>query len=322
MGTTPAVRVRAVASTRSSRFKAVVAGLQGCVSLVRVPQWIKNGFVLAPVLFAGQLTQLSSVLTAAAACFSFCLLSSCVYVLNDWFDRERDRQHPAKSARPIAAGIVPGWLAWALAAGLLGGALAIAGLLTKPTVVVIELGYLALNLAYNLYLRDQVILDAFAVASGFVLRVWAGAAAISVAASHWLILCTLLLALFLSFSKRRHELLLLQSAKANHRLVLSSYSPELIRQLNVILCSATLISYALYTVSADTVAKFGTDRLVYTVPFVIYGLFRYLYLVEVKGEGGNPSSLVLRDRPLLACTWLWAASCFIVIHFFGRVPPQ
>jgi len=322
MSTTPAIGAAAAAPSRSSKTKTVVSELRGCVSLLRFQQWIKNGFVLAPVLFAGELTQVSSLLTAAAACLSFCLLSSSVYVLNDWFDRERDRQHPAKSARPIAAGVVPAWLAWLLAAALLGCALVIAGVLTTPTVIAIELGYLGLNLAYSLYLRDEVILDAFAVASGFVLRVWAGAAAISVAASHWLILCTLLLALFLSFSKRRHELVLLQSAKANHRQVLSSYSPELIRQLNLILCSATLMCYALYTVSADTVAKFGTDRLVYTVPFVIYGLFRYLYLIEVKGDGGNPSSLVLRDRPLLACTWLWAASCFAVIHLFGRIPPQ
>ncbi len=298
--------------------KAPTSRLSACWRLLRPGQWIKNGFVLAPLLFSGEITRPASVLQAVVAFLSFCLLSSAVYVLNDWFDRDRDCRHPVKSSRPIAAGIVPGWLAWSLGIGLLAAALAAASGLHRPAVIGLELGYAGVNLVYTLLLKDQVLLDAFAVASGFVLRVWAGAAAISVAASHWLILCTLLLALFLSFSKRRHEIDLLEAESSGHRQVLSSYSTPLLRQLNVILCSATLVCYAIYTVSADTVARLGTDKLVYTVPLVIYGLFRYLYLIEVKGDGGNPSMLAISDRPLLACIVLWAAACFAVIYFWGR----
>jgi 4-hydroxybenzoate polyprenyltransferase len=283
-----------------------------------VNQWIKNGFVLAPLLFSRELTNRSSVLSGVWAFLAFCLLSSGTYTFNDWVDRESDREHPEKKKRPIASGIVSGWLTAILAGVLFGAAFAISYGLVNPAVFWLALGYAALHIAYSLYLKQVVILDAFAVAGGFVIRVWAGAEAVGVEASHWVILCTLLLALFLAFSKRQHELAILGTSSVSHRSVLASYSGEFISQMNLIVCAATVVCYALYTVAPETVARFGTDRLVYSVPFVIYGLFRYLYLTRIRGDGGNPSALVLSDGPLLSCVLLWLAYCLFVIYFAGQ----
>ncbi|MEK7408493.1 MAG: decaprenyl-phosphate phosphoribosyltransferase, partial [Acidobacteriota bacterium] len=296
----------AVEVTPASR---VGSTLLGCWELLRWPQWLKNGFVFAPLLFAGELRHARSVQLAWWAFVSFCMLASSVYVMNDWFDRERDRRHPHKSRRPIASGAIPAQVAWGLASALLAGALAVAATLTNAAVVALELAFAGLNLAYSLHLKKVVILDAFVVAAGFVLRVWVGAYAVGVPASHWLILCTLMLALFLALGKRHAELAALDGESANHRQVLASYSIDLITHMNLVACAATVVCYALYTVSPDTVARFRTDRLVYSVPFVIYGLFRYLYLLERKGGGGSPSRLVLLDRPLLVCIALWALYC-------------
>jgi 4-hydroxybenzoate polyprenyltransferase len=282
---------------------------------MRVPQWLKNGFIFAPLLFAGQLTDPANIRLAVWAFFAFSLVASAVYVLNDWLDRKRDRQHPEKCQRPIASGAVPGWAAAILAAGLLAAGGSLAWFTTNSTVVAFQAFYLAINVYYSLYLKHVVILDVFAIAIGFVVRVLLGAAAVGVPASHWLLLSTLLLALFLGFAKRRGELELLKDDCCFHRSVLAYYSPALITQLNVILCSATVVCYALYTVAPETVAKFGTDHLIYTVPFVLYGLFRYLFLVEIRHDGGNPSSLVLRDRPFAACILLWLLACVIVIYY-------
>jgi 4-hydroxybenzoate polyprenyltransferase len=193
-----------------------------------------------------------------------------------------------------------------------GGGLA--WLTANLAVVVLEATYLAINVSYSLSLKHAVILDVFAVASGFVIRVLVGAAAVGVPASHWLLLCTLLLALFLGFSKRRSELDLLKQDSVRHRRALASYSPAPITQLSVVLCSATVVCYVLYTVAPETVAKFGTDHLLYTVPFVLYGLFRYLFLIEIRHDGGNPSSLVLRDGPFALCILLWILACGFVIY--------
>ncbi len=290
------------------------------LALLRPQQWIKNVFVLAPLLFGGRLIRPPAVLDALIACFSFCLVSSAVYIVNDWFDRDIDRHHPEKRSRPIPAGQVSGRAALSLAACLLAAGLLLASL-TTPVVVMMEAGYFGLNVLYSLVLKRIVILDVLSVAAGFVMRVLAGASAVSVEPSHWLILCTFLLALFLGFSKRGQELSLLDADSVHHRRVLAWYSPELIAQLNVIVCAAAIVCYALYTVAPDTLARSGSDRLVYSVVFVVYGLFRYLVLVHKRREGGNPAALLLRDRPLLVCVVLWAAYCCSIIYLAGRTTP-
>ena len=283
------------------------------VRLLRIRQWLKNTFVLAPLVFAGDLGRTESVINALAAFGSFCLMSSAVYVMNDLLDRDSDRHHPEKRDRPIAAGLVSVPAAVAAGLALAGASLGLAATV-GPVVIALLSGYFLLNLAYSVYLKRLVILDVFSIAAGFVIRVLVGAYAIPVTASHWLLLCTFLLALFLGFSKRRTELVLLQSGSESHRPVLAWYSAELITYMNLIVCAATIVCYALYTVAPETIEKFHTDALVYSVPFVVYGVFRYLFLVYALGEGGSPADMVLRDRPLLACVTLWAAYCSFVIY--------
>ncbi len=311
----PAVARARTAQPASADGWTVVGG---CFQLLRARQWIKNVFVLAPLVFAGKLTDGPSVRTALWAFASFCLLSSSLYIVNDWLDREQDRAHPRKSGRAIACGIVSRNVAWPLAAALFALAMALAYGATNVTVVELELGYTGTSLLYSFVLKNVVLLDVFAIALGFVIRVWVGAFAVSVDASHWIILCTLLLALFLGFSKRKNEIGLLASASARHRPVLVRYSPERLTQMNVIVCAAIIVSYALYTVAPETVAKFGTDRLIYGVPFVVYGLFRYLFLIEQGGVEGDPTELLIRDRPLLAAILLWIGYCAWVVYATKR----
>ncbi|MDD5544608.1 MAG: decaprenyl-phosphate phosphoribosyltransferase [Acidobacteriia bacterium] len=309
-----AIRPTITVPNGSRNASAAVRLLRGCVRLLRVRQWLKNGFIFAPLIFAGGLTNRISISHAIWAFLSFSLVASAVYVLNDWFDQKEDRQHPEKCGRPIASGDVPGRAAAILVVCLIvvGGGLA--WLTTNIAVAGLEAIYLAINVYYSLSLKHVVILDVFAIATGFVIRVLVGAVAVGVPASHWLLLCTLLLALFLGFAKRRSELEWLENEGVSHRNVLAFYSPALITQLNLVLCSATVVCYALYTVAPETVAKFGSDNLIYTVPFVLYGLFRYLFLVEIRHYGENPSSLVLRDRPFALCVLLWLLACTLVIY--------
>jgi 4-hydroxybenzoate polyprenyltransferase len=312
---TPTRAVPAPAAEAGPPLPRTAAGvLRGCVRLLRGRQWIKNGFVFAALIFGARLQDAASVRQAVWTFLSFCLVASAVYTVNDWFDRNEDRRHPVKRMRPLASGVVPGAAAAGLAACLL---LAAAGILLaagNAAVAALEAAYFVINVFYSFALKRVVLLDAFVIAAGFVMRVLAGAFAVDVAASHWLLLCMFLLALFLGFAKRRSELEVLKEIGSHHRPVLGEYSAALLIQLNVILCSATVVCYALYTVSPETVARLGTDHLIYTVPFVLYGLFRYLYLVEITREGDNPSALLLRDRPLLASVALWLAVCVLVIY--------
>ena len=300
------------ASLEGHRRPHLVAAAFGAL---RPRQWIKNGFIFAPMLFARELTRPASVRAGTLAFLSFSLVASSVYVLNDWFDRHEDRRHPEKRLRPIASGELPGGAAIVLAVWLLLAGTALAWFSLSPVVVGLEAVYLAINALYSAGLKRLVLLDVFAIAIGFVLRVLVGAAAVNVPASHWLLLCTLLLALFLGFSKRRSELELLKEQSVQHRSVLESYTPALITQFNVILCAATVVCYTLYTVAPETVAKFGTDKLICTVPIVLYGLFRYLYLVEIAHEGGNPSALITRDRPFGICIALWLVVSALVVYW-------
>jgi 4-hydroxybenzoate polyprenyltransferase len=281
----------------------------------RPEQWIKNLLLFAPLLFAKKLDDSHRIAQAISAFAIFCALSSGVYLLNDLLDRRRDLSHPVKSRRPIASGrlqpavVVPAFLA--LFAGALGAAW-----LLSPAFAATSLSYVLLNLAYSLYLKEKVILDVMAIAFGFVLRALAGAVAIDVEISPWLILCTILLSLFLAFCKRRRELESLEHASADHRVTLGEYSVTFLDQMISITTASTVVCYSFYTISPEVEEKLGTQRLFVTIPFVLYGIFRYLYLVHRKGQGGNPASSLLADRPLLACVGLWAAVVAVILYHY------
>jgi 4-hydroxybenzoate polyprenyltransferase len=290
--------------TRGVRLPAIVRAL-------RPYQWIKNGFVLTPILFAGPGAN-ADVIGTAFAFAAFCLLSSGIYLLNDVVDREADRVHPVKRLRPIASGEV-GWRT-AATLGVVLLAVALSGsLLLSPRVAAFTLTYVLLNVAYSLKLKQVVILDVFTVASFFVLRLLAGAAAANVAPSIWLLLCGGLLALYLGFAKRRHELGLLQETSSNHRLVLSQYSVVLLDQLSVMLLAITVVAYIMYTLESATARAVGSDLLAYSTAFVLYGVTRYLFLVHREG-GGDPAESLLTDRSLLAAVLFWLTYCGIVIY--------
>ena len=283
------------------------------LSALRPRQWTKNAAVLAPLFFAHRALEPRLLAMALIAALAFCLLSSAVYLGNDVADRDRDRLHPIKCLRPIASGALRVPLAIALALFLALLALGTFAWLGQP-VLLSALGYLALQAIYTAALKKQVIVDVIAIAIGFVLRVAAGALAIGVPISNWLYLCTFLLALFLGFSKRRAELSLLQERAAEHRPGLGELSLPLLDQLIAAVTASTILSFSLYTMSPDTVAKFGSDHLMLTLPCVIYGIFRYLYLVYRKGSGGSPEKLLLSDRPLLITIALFVLIAGAVIY--------
>lgn len=279
----------------------------------RPGQWTKNLLVFAGLLFGRKLFDGRAVGDAFAAFAIFCVLSGTVYLLNDIADRDADRQHPLKRRRPIASGAVSVPLAAGTAAVL--GAVGLAGAfrLSVPFGA-IAAGYLLLQAAYSLVLKNIVILDVLAIAVGFVLRAVAGAVAVGVEISHWLFVCTILLALFIALAKRRHEIVLLADGAASHRPILGEYSAYLLDQMIAVVTASTLISYVFYTISPETAAKFGTEWLGLTIPFPLYGIFRYLYLVHQREGGGSPADLLLTDRPLLVCVALWAVAVAIIIY--------
>src|SRR5579862_474314 len=280
---------------------------------LRPGQWTKNLLVFAGVLFGRRLTDPVAVGHAGAAFAVFCLLSGVVYLLNDVSDRDTDRQHPLKAQRPIASGALP--VKVAIGSAVVIAALALAGafMLGLPFFGVAVL-YLVLQTLYSGPLKHIVIIDVLTIAIGFVLRAVSGAVAINVEINHWLLILTILLALFLALSKRRHELVLLADGATSHRPILEEYSPYLLDQMIAVVTASTLVSYVISTVSPETVQKYHTDYLGLTVVFPIYGIFRYLYLVHKKAGGGSPADLLLNDRPLLAGAPLWAASVAGIIY--------
>jgi len=288
--------------------------IRDAVISLRPTQWTKNLFVAAALIFAKKVFDVPSVLRTLAAIAVFTLLAGSHYIVNDLLDVGEDRIHPRKSRRPIAAGRIGRGEAVALAAVLAAASLVLAYLLS-PAFFGAAAAYVVLQLAYSYKLKHVVILDIFLVASGFVLRVIAGGLVIAVPISPWLLLCTMLLALFLAISKRRHELRLLAADASRHRPILEEYSFGLLDQMISIVTACTVIAYCLYTVSEETVRKFGTDRLIYTTPFVLYGIFRYLYLIYMKDEGGTPEELILKDKPLLASIVLWIATAVAIIYY-------
>jgi 4-hydroxybenzoate polyprenyltransferase len=283
------------------------------LSSLRPGQWTKNLIVFAALVFARRLLDPAAVALALAAFSIFCALSGAVYLVNDVSDREADRQHPLKSQRPIASGALPVGtaLAWAATLTVVGVG---AAFWLEPLFGLTAAGYVALQVAYTRVLKHVVILDVMAIAMGFVLRAVAGGLVIGVVVSDWLLVCTILLALFLGLSKRRHELTLLEAGASEHRPILEEYDPYLLDQMIAVVAAATLVAYTIYCLSPETTARFNTHWLVLTVPFPIYGLFRYLYIVHRKDGGGSPSAMLLNDRPLLACVALWGLSVVAIIY--------
>ena len=291
-------------STREFKFLLIA---------LRPHQWTKNLVVLAALIFAQKLFHWPSVIVATWAFLIFCVVSGAVYLLNDLVDLKKDRLHPVKRSRPIASGELS--KQFSIFVGLI---LVFIGFFTaisldiKFGITVIV--YFLVMTAYCLVLKNIVIVDVLVVAMGFVLRAVAGAFAINVAVSNWLLVCTLLLALFLALSKRRHELTLLLDEAAEHRSILGEYSSYLLDQMIAVVSASTLVTYGLYASAPETVAKFGTDGLIWTLPFVLYGILRYLYLVHRKAKGGSPTLVLLNDKPILVTVTLWAATVITVIY--------
>ena len=272
---------------------------------LRPQQWIKNGFVFVPLIFSLKAFEVSSVLIAVLVFIGFCMAASSIYLINDLHDFEADRRHPKKRNRPIAAGLLPKRVA-RVAAILLVVVALLAGLWISKLFLIVIIIYLIVQLLYTYSFKNIVILDIFCIATGFFLRVIAGAVAIQVEISHWLIICTILISIFLSLAKRRHEAVILgHEESSHHRKVLSEYSPYLLDQMIAVVTSATLLSYMLYCISPNTMRIFNTDKMIYTFPFVLYGIFRYLYLIHKKEEGGAPEKILITDIPTLLSVLLW-----------------
>jgi 4-hydroxybenzoate polyprenyltransferase len=281
---------------------------------MRPRQWAKNLFVFAGLLFAQKLFTGPAAALAVAAFVLFCALSGAMYLLNDVADREQDRLHPKKRERPVASGRLSVPVAVAAAVVLIVAALG-ASVAISPRFAGVAAAYALLLTAYSVWLKHLVLVDVLVVAVGFVLRAVGGAVAIDVEISGWLLICTILLALFLALGKRRHEYLALGGEAARHRPILAEYSAALLDQMIAVVTASAVTAYALYTMSPETVAKFHTHLLPATLPFVLYGIFRYLYLLYRKDLGGNPSELFLHDAPLLVNTFLWFLVVLVIIYF-------
>ena len=283
------------------------------LQILRPSQWTKNTVLFAALIFAKHLFVIPELLLVVAAFACFCCVASAAYVINDIRDCERDRQHPTKSLRPLPAGRISRRTATLLAVTLATVGLIAAGLLGRGFAL-FTLFYFLLQLAYTFALKDVVILDVMSIATGFVIRAVAGGVVIGVPVSQWLIICTFLGALFLGFGKRRHELVLLEGRATEHRSSLQEYSPYFLDQMISVVTASTVVAYAIYTASPEVRERLGTDQLYLTIPFVLFGIFRYLYLVHQREEGGNPTQLLLTDGPLLADLVLWILAATLVLY--------
>jgi 4-hydroxybenzoate polyprenyltransferase len=295
----------------------IVADKQGTFRLIltamRPHQWVKNLFVFVPLLFGKRLTDMFAIGNSVLAFSAFCLMASALYIFNDWIDAEEDRNHPEKCNRPISSGAlsVPIALSFAIFLGIF--AFGLAAFIGMKFFLISGL-YVILTLSYCLSLKRKIVLDAMTISAGFVIRIVGGAIAISVMPSHWLIVCAFLLALFLTFTKRRQELLTLTTHAGEHRKVLDEYSIPYLGQVNNILIGASIVCYALYTVAPETIEKFNTDGLIYGTAFVIYGMLRYMMLIENPKYGGNPSQVLIQDKPLLITVLGWAVYNAIMVY--------
>jgi 4-hydroxybenzoate polyprenyltransferase len=284
------------------------------IVLARPWQWVKNGLVLAALVFSHRLFRPRDAVLAAVALVTFCALSSFAYVLNDISDREADRLNPEKRDRPLACGdlTIAQAAGFAIALGAIATLLSVALGLNFLGIAAL---YVALQFGYSLWAKQYVVLDVIAVAIGFVLRAFGGGVAIGAEVSPWLVFITFVLAMLLVLARRRHELVAMTDGATAHRDVLAQYSVRLIDQMLAIVAGATLVSYMIYTVSAEVEAKLGTRYLYLTVPFVAFGILRYLYLVDARNEGGDPARLLIRDMPLLLTVLLWIAADVILLYF-------
>lgn len=284
------------------------------VKQLRPKQWFKNVFLIPALVFSGRFMEIESIFAFAVGFSSFCMLASTGYVLNDYLDREADRKHPKKRFRPIASGALPIPAAWLLLLTCLTAGVGL-GLWLSPAFLLVGLVYLATTLSYSFYFKHRVILDVLFLASGFVWRTIAGALAIQVAVSEWLFLCTAFVALFFGFNKRRAEILHV-GAHTGTRRNLAEYSPQMLEQFQAIVTSGTIITYLLYTVMGPT------PWMTLTIPMVLYGIFRYIYLIDRKGEGGAPDETLLNDRPMLLTGVLYGLTALGVLlaNEYGWLP--
>jgi 4-hydroxybenzoate polyprenyltransferase len=293
--------------------------LSALIRTLRPKQWSKNAVVFGAFVFTLNQswqpftpTMYEKLTQALLAFVLFCMMSGCVYLINDLADIEKDRLHPTKRFRPLPAGQLPSGVALLALLVLFAGAL-LASYYLKPAFALIGLIYFLVNVGYSFVFKHWVIVDLFALSAGFVLRAAAGAIVINVDPSPWLYVVTGLGSLFLSINKRRNELVLLQAEAANHRFVLRDYTPQLLDEMTAVVTSATLMAYSLYTFSAENLPK--NHSMMLTIPFVAYGIFRYLYLIHVKLQGGDPSELLFKDRPLFIAITLWGLSVAGILYF-------
>ncbi len=286
--------------------------IHALIRLLRVYQWTKNALVMMPLVFAQQLLNPAAVVRSLLATMAFCGAASATYILNDILDLENDKCHPEKCHRPLPQGDISRTGAALSAILLLMVSFALALRLNVPFITAL-LAYIGLTVSYSLVLKNMFIVDVIVVSMGFVIRAIAGAVAIEVVFSNWLIVCTLFLALFLALGKRRGEIVLLEDQAHTHREVLHHYSTSFIDQMLLVVAGGALITFTIYTCSAEVVARIGTDKLYMTLPFVLYGLARYLWLVEKNGTG-DPSQVLLKDWPTCIAVILWAGSCILIIY--------
>lgn len=299
--------------------------IRDAVELVRPQQWTKNLVVFAAVLFSPARLAIENpvvIVKVFQAFLAFCCLSGAIYAFNDWKDLESDKQHPVKCNRPMASGRMSPGTGLLISLGL-GSVGILWSYALDPWFGWIGVVFVVINLAYSLGIKQVVILDVLVLSLGFVLRAVGGIAAIwryipDFYLSYWLVLCAFLLSLFLALAKRRHEITLLGDQAATHRASLTHYSISFIDQMLAVLCATTLLAYSLYTISDDTLRHYGTRALFWTIPFVVYGLFRYLYLIYHRAQGGDPTQMLLRDRPTMINVLLWALSAALIVYFLSR----
>jgi len=286
--------------------------IKALIKTMRPRQWTKNLLVYAPMFFDSKALELESLLHTTAAFLLLCLMSGAIYIMNDLVDIDNDRQHPTKRNRPLAAGDLSPNVARAVAAILVVSSL-LAGFYLSIGFGIVLLAYFLVQIAYSFYLKNIVLLDALTVSAGFILRVAAGVAVIQVERfSPWLYVCTGFLALFIALGKRRQELILLGQEAGNHRAILNEYTVDLIDRLIAIVTTSAVVAYSLYTFLAEGLPE--NNLMMLTIPFVLYAVFRYLYLIHVRHEGGAPEEIFLRDRPMQASMALWAVIVFVVLY--------
>ena len=285
------------------------------IQSMRPKQWIKNLFIFAAIVFSKNFLNFALLQKTFFVFVLFCLLTGSIYIINDLIDIKKDKIHPEKRKRPIASGKLNRQIA---VIASLFFAMSSIGLIfyIDPKILSYCIIYFIIFILYSVYLKHLLIVDVFIIAIGFVLRILIGATVIGVMISHWLLICTMFLALFLGFCKRRNELIILTNNSHKHRKNLQDYNPYFLDQMISVTTASMIISYTLYTISPESIQNFGTDKLIYTIPFVLYGIFRYLYIVHQKNQGGSPTDIVLTDKPFIINIGLWIISCFLIIYKF------